>query len=148
MELERVRHQLRAAGTEPTAIAHAAREGAGVLAAWSVALEGEQPGPLASAARQLARSAELLAHTPQPPKQLSRSSGLALFILAAGKPDSAVGWLIVSREIALLASELGRAQAKSSTPKRSSPSESASRCRHPSRTPRARARGRPRTSSG
>ena len=29
-------------------------------------------------------------------------------MLAAGKPDSAVGWLIVSREIALLAAELGR----------------------------------------
>ena len=29
-------------------------------------------------------------------------------MLAAGKPDSPVGWLIVSREIALLAGELGR----------------------------------------
>ena len=29
-------------------------------------------------------------------------------MLAAGKPDSAVGWLIVAREIALLAAELGR----------------------------------------
>ena len=92
MELERVRQQLRAAGTDPAAIAHAAREGAGVLAAWSLALEGEQPGALARAARQLARSAELPAHTPPPPKRLSRASGLALFMLAAGKPDSAVGW--------------------------------------------------------
>ena len=108
MELERVRQQLRAAGTDPAAIAHAAREGAGVLAAWSVALEGELPGALARAARQLARSGELPAHTPAPPKQLSRASGLALFMLAVGKPDSAVGWLIVSREIALLAAELAR----------------------------------------
>jgi len=29
-------------------------------------------------------------------------------MLAAGKPDSAVGWTIVAREIALLATELGR----------------------------------------
>ena len=108
MELERVRQQLRAAGNDPAAIAHAAREGAGVLAAWSLALEGEQPGALARAARQLARSAELPAHTPAPPKPLSRASGLALFMLAAGKPDSAVGWTIVAREIALLATELGR----------------------------------------
>ena len=108
-ELERVRQQLRAAGSDPAAIAHAAREGAGVLAAWSLALEGEQPGALARAARQLARSAELPAHTPLPRRrQLSRASGLALFMLAAGKPDSAVGWMIVAREIALLASELGR----------------------------------------
>ncbi len=108
MELERVRQQLRAAGTDPGAIAHAAREGAGVVAAWSLALEGEQPGALARAARQLARSAELPARTPAPPKQLSRASGLALFMLAAGKPDKAVGWLIVSREVALLAGELAR----------------------------------------
>lgn len=107
-ELERIRQQLRAAGGDPAAIAHAAREGAGVLAAWSVALEGDQPGPLARAARQLARSAELPAHTPVPPKSTSRASGLALLMLAAGRPDSTIGWLIVSREIALLAGELGR----------------------------------------
>lgn len=107
-ELERMRQQLRAAGSDPAAIAHAAREGAGVLAAWSLALEGEQPGALARAARQLARSAELPAYTPVPPNMPSRASGLALFMLAAGKPDSAFGWLIVSRELALLASELGR----------------------------------------
>jgi hypothetical protein len=41
-------------------------------------------------------------------KPLSRASGLALFMLAAGKPDRPVGWTIVAREIALLASELGR----------------------------------------
>ncbi len=108
MELDRVRQQLRAAGSHPAAIAHAAREAAGVLAAWSLALEGDQPGPLARAARQLARSAELPAYTPVPRKPLSRASGLALFMLAAGKPDSAVGWAIVAREFALLSSELGR----------------------------------------
>ena len=107
-EIERVRQQLRVVGGDSAAIAHAAREGAGVLAAWSIALEGEEPGALARAARQLARSAELPARTPVPTKQLSRASGLALFMLAAGTPDSAVGWLIVSREIALLAGELGR----------------------------------------
>jgi hypothetical protein len=107
-ELERVRQQLRAGGSDPAAIAHAAREGAGVLAAWSLALEGEHPGALARAARQLTRSGELPAHTPVPPKTLSRASGLALFMLAASKPDSTVGWMIVAREIALLATELGR----------------------------------------
>ena len=109
IELERVRQQLRAAGSDPAAVAHAAREGAGVLAAWSITLEGEQPGALARAARQLARSAELPAYTPVPPQPPSRASGLALFMLAAGKPDTPAGWMIVAREIALLASELGRA---------------------------------------
>jgi hypothetical protein len=107
-ELERVRQQLRAAGSDPAAVAHAAREGAGVLAAWSLALEGANPAALARAARQLARSAEIPAHTPQPRKPLSRASGLALFMLGAGKPDNAVGWMIVARELALLGSELGR----------------------------------------
>jgi hypothetical protein len=107
-EIERVRLQLRSAGTDPAACAHAAREGAAVLAAWSIDLEGEQPGPLARASRQLARSAELPAYTPAPRRPLSRASGLALFMLAAGRPDSAVGWLLVCRELGLLASEIGR----------------------------------------
>ena len=31
-------------------------------------------------------------------------------MLAAGRPDSAVGWLLVCRELGLLASEIGRVQ--------------------------------------
>ena len=107
-EIERVRLQLRAAGTDPAACAYAAREGAAVLAAWSLDLEGELPGPLARASRQLARSAELPAYTPAPRRPLSRASGLALFMLAAGRPDSEVGWLLVCRELGLLAGEIGR----------------------------------------
>lgn len=108
MEIERVRKGLRAAGSDPTACAHAAREGAGVLAAWSIDLEGEHPGALARASRQLARSAELPDTTPASPRTLSRASGLALFMLAAGRPDSAAGWLLVCRELGLLAGEIGR----------------------------------------
>jgi hypothetical protein len=108
MEIERARLQLRGAGTDPAACAHAAREGAAVLAAWSIDLEGEQPGPLARASRQLARSAELPAYTSAPRARLSRASGMALFMLAAGRPDSAVGWLLVCRELGLLADEIGR----------------------------------------
>jgi hypothetical protein len=110
MEIERVRLGLRAAGTDPAACAHAAREGAAVLAAWSIDLEGEQPGALARASRHLARSAELSASTSAPParRASSRASGLALFMLAAGRPDSAVGWLLVCRELGLLAGEIGR----------------------------------------
>jgi hypothetical protein len=108
MELERVRRGLRAAGSDPVACAHAAREGAGVLAAWSIDLEGEQPGALARASRQLARSAELPGAALASPRTLSRASGLALFMLAAGRPDSVAGWLLVCRELGLLASEIGR----------------------------------------
>jgi len=35
-----------------------------------------------------------------PPKTLSQASGLALFMLAAAKPDTPVGSTIVAREIA------------------------------------------------
>jgi hypothetical protein len=87
---------------------HAAREGAAVLAAWSIDLEGEEPERLARASRHLARSAEPPAYTPAPPRPLSRVSGLALFMLAAGRPDSAVGWLLVCRELGLLADEISR----------------------------------------
>jgi hypothetical protein len=108
-DIERIRTQLRAAGADAAACAHAAREGAGVLSAWSLALEGEHPGSLARAARQLARSAELPAHAQQRVgRHGARGSGLALFILAAGKPDGAFGWMLVARELGLLARELGR----------------------------------------
>ena len=108
-DIERIRTQLRAAGADGAACAHAAREGAGVLSAWSLALEGERPAALARAARQLARSAELPAHAQQRPgRQGARASGLALFILAAGQPDSAFGWMLVAREFGLLARELRR----------------------------------------
>jgi hypothetical protein len=36
------------------------------------------------------------------------ASGVALFMLAAGKPDGAFGWMLVVRELGLLARELGR----------------------------------------
>ena len=90
MELERVRQQLRAAGTDPAAIAHAAREGAGVLAAWSLALEGEQPGRARPRRPRSSRAPPSCPPTRRRRrKPLSRASGLALFMLAAGKPDSA-----------------------------------------------------------
>jgi hypothetical protein len=54
MEIERVRQGLRAASSDPVACVHAAREGAGMLAAWSIDLEGERPGALARPSRQLA----------------------------------------------------------------------------------------------
>jgi hypothetical protein len=109
MEIERVRLALRAAGTDPTAIAHAAREGAAVLSAWSVAVEADRPAAIARAARQLARSAELRPRSPSPsPRRPSKASGLALFMLAAGEPDSQMGWLLVAREVTLLVGEVGR----------------------------------------
>ena len=41
--------------------------------------------------------------------QLSRASGLALMMLAAGRPDNPIGWVLVGREVGLLGREIGRA---------------------------------------
>ena len=107
-EIERVRLQLRRAGSDRAACGQAAREGAAVLAAWSLELERDQPGALARASRQLARSAELPAHTPASRRPVSRASGLAVMMLAAGRPENPVGWMLVCRELGLLATEIGR----------------------------------------
>ena len=102
-EIERLRGQLRGVDNDPAGAARVARDGAGVLAAWSLALEGDAPGPLARAARQLARSAEHPAHrrTP-PPRARPRSSALALFLLAGARPDSTAGWFLLARQLSLL----------------------------------------------
>ena len=108
-DIERMRRQLRAAGSDPAAGAQAAREAAGVLGAWSLALEGARPGPLARGARQLARSAEQRAHARALPRRpVARGSGLALFMLAAGKHEGTFGWALVGRELGLLGRELAR----------------------------------------
>lgn len=108
-EIERLRGQLRGVDNDPAGAARVARDGAGVLAAWSLALEGDAPGPLARAARQLARSAEHPAHrrTP-PPRARPRSSALALFLLAGARPDSPAGWFLLARQLSLLGRELAR----------------------------------------
>ena len=108
-EIERLRGQLRGVDNDPAGAARVARDGAGVLAAWSLTLEGDTPGPLARAARQLARSAEHPAHrrTP-PPRPRPRSSALALFLLAGARPDGTAGWFLLTRQLTLLASDLAR----------------------------------------
>jgi hypothetical protein len=75
----------------------------------SIGLEGEHPGALARASRQMARSAELPGVAPASFRTLSRASGLALFMLASRRPESPAGWLLVCRELGLLAGEISRA---------------------------------------
>lgn len=107
MEIDHVRSQLRAAAGDPAGIARVAHDAAGMLAAWSVALEANRPGPLARSSRQLARSAEyrasqrVSATRPRP-----RSSTLALFLLAGARPDSTSGWFLLTRQLLLLGREL------------------------------------------
>ena len=94
---------------DPAGVARVARDGAGILAAWSVALEGDSPGALARASRQLARSAELRAHRRLPPSRpRPRSSTLALYLLAGARPDSTAGWFLAARQLSLLGHDLAR----------------------------------------
>jgi hypothetical protein len=108
-EIDRLRRQLRGVDGDPAGAARVAAEGAGMLAAWSLAVEGEKPGPLAQAARHLGRSAERPAHRRTPPaRRRPRSSLLAAYLLAGAQPDSAAGWYLLGRQMALLGSDLAR----------------------------------------
>jgi hypothetical protein len=108
-EIDRLRKQLRGVDSDSAGVARVARDGAGILAAWSVALEGDNPGALARASRQLARSAELRAYRRLPPaRPRPRSSRLALYLLAGARPDSTAGWLMAARQMSLLGRDLAR----------------------------------------
>jgi hypothetical protein len=105
MEIDRVRSRLRAAAGDPADIARAAHDAAGILAAWSVALEGEAPGPLARSSRQLARSAEHRAAR-RPPSARARGSVIAIYLLAGARPDNTSGWFLLTRQLSFLGREL------------------------------------------
>ena len=108
-EIDRLRGQLRGADNDPAGVARVARDGAGILAAWSVAIEADNPGALARASRQLARSAELRAYRRLPPaRPRPRSSTLALYLLAGARPGSTAGWFLVARQLSLLGHDLAR----------------------------------------
>ena len=108
-EIDRLRGQLRGADNDSAGVARVARDGAGILAAWSVALEADDPGALARASRQLARSAELRAYRRLPPaRPRPHNSTLALYLLVGARPDSTSGWLMAARQLSLLGRDLAR----------------------------------------
>ena len=106
-DVDRLRRQLRHADRDPAETARVAHDAAGILAAWSVALEGDRPGSLARASRQLARSAELrAAHRAQLPRPRPRRSTLALYLLAGARPDGTAGWFVLARQLSMLGHDL------------------------------------------
>ena len=108
-EIDRLRGQLRGVDNDSAGVARVARDGAGILAAWSVALEGDNPGALARASRQLARSAERRAYRRLPPaRPRPRSSRLALYLLAGARPDSTAGWFLAARQLSFLGRDVAR----------------------------------------
>ena len=108
-EVDRLRGQLRGVDDDPAGSARVARDAAGILAAWSVALEATAPGSLARASRQLARSAELRAcHRKPPPRPRARGSTLALYLLAGARPDRTAGWFVLGRQLSLLGRDLAQ----------------------------------------
>jgi hypothetical protein len=106
-EIDRLRSRLRAAVGDPTDTARAAHDAAGILAAWSVALEANTPGLLARSSRQLARSAEYrAARRPALGRPRPRGSVIALYLLAGARPDSTSGWFLLTRQLSFLGREL------------------------------------------
>ncbi|WP_146079000.1 MULTISPECIES: relaxase/mobilization nuclease domain-containing protein [unclassified Rathayibacter] len=83
--------------------AHVARETAGAYAAWSRRME-PTPGPLADAARSLARSAHLRAHEtrPRPAMMPSTAAYSALIMAAAGNKKNAAAELLLLNQFARL----------------------------------------------
>ncbi|RFA24616.1 hypothetical protein B7R25_16410 [Subtercola boreus] len=82
--------------------AHVARDTAGAYAAWSRRLE-PTPGPLADAARSLARSAHLRAHetTPRPVSMPAMAGTTALILQAAAKGNNAAAELLLFKQLAM-----------------------------------------------
>ncbi|KHL04103.1 relaxase/mobilization nuclease domain-containing protein [Sinomonas humi] len=83
-EVARLRETLRAVPLEDHATwAHAARETAGAFAAWSTATE-PTPGPLAAAADELSKTAQLRRHPVRPIRTVGPSArGASLVLMAA-----------------------------------------------------------------
>ena len=78
----------------------AAGEAAGVLAAWSVAVEGAQPGPLARAADRMARAAMPRRDEQVPSPRYSMAGRHLRLLVRAGSRDSAQGWEAVLQQVA------------------------------------------------
>jgi hypothetical protein len=107
-ELAQLREQLRTVPADDVATwAHVARETAGAFAAWSVRVE-PTPGPLAAAAAQLARSAQLHAHQVRPSRaRLPAAGGVALLLASAGRGGRGpVGEAALLRQLANTAQAL------------------------------------------
>jgi hypothetical protein len=85
---------------------------AGVLSAWSLAAEGSRPGPLAAAAREIGRSAQVPAHVAAKagPVPSLRGSSLALASAAIGGRGP-VGQAILLRQVVATARMVSEAHA-------------------------------------
>jgi hypothetical protein len=87
---------------DPALWSGAARESAGVFAAWSKRLEGSNPGPLAKAADALARSAQSPRSGPMPRRQgVPAFRGVAAIVTQALlSEDSTLGWAVLIAQLA------------------------------------------------
>lgn len=104
-EIGQLRAQLRGIPVSDRAgWAHAARETAGVFAAWSQRIE-PVPGPLAETSRELARSAQLRAYRSRPkPAGLGSGANAAMLLMQAAAIAGGRGTMVE----AILLRQLGR----------------------------------------
>jgi len=99
-ELDQLSRRLGSIGIDDRdAWAGVAREGAGVLAAWSNAVEDE-PGELAAASEALSRSGQTYRHTPTPQQNGNRSlSKTAGVLTAASAGQGRMGQAVLIRQL-------------------------------------------------
>lgn len=103
-DMRRMRDELRSVPPgDRAAWAHVARDTAGAFAAWSQRVEAT-PGPLAATSRELARSAQIKAHTSKPKKVSMGSAGGAAMLLmqAASQGQGTMAEAILMRQLARL----------------------------------------------
>ena len=106
-DVDRLRRQLRRVDGDPAGTARVARDAAGILAAWSVALEADEPGSLARASRHwhdLRSCAPLTACLHRAPEHAARRSRYS-FSRARGR-TAPQAWFVLARQLSLLGRDL------------------------------------------
>lgn len=105
--VDRVRGELAAAAVDDSAVwAGAAREAAGVLAAWSTRLETRHPGPLAAAADALARSAQTPIEEPRA-RRTGRVRDLRGVAMVAWAASGTMSEVLLMQQIIRLVETIG-----------------------------------------
>jgi hypothetical protein len=100
-----VREQLAAVPADDVSTwSAAAREAAGIFAAWSARLEYDRPGPLAAAADALARSAQTGLGEPKPQRhgRVKDLRGVAMVVFTASARDEIARQVALVRQISRL----------------------------------------------
>ncbi|MGO9754665.1 MAG: relaxase/mobilization nuclease domain-containing protein [Solirubrobacteraceae bacterium] len=108
--VDQLRAELAAGAGDAHVTARVAREGAAVLAAWSVAIDSPHSSRLARASRELARSAERPSSPPagssQPARRGRGTAGELCLWLLASRGDPAAQWALLADQMTRLCADI------------------------------------------